>query len=151
MRLTLVFMWNGAHQEMVRQLVYGLSINNNRRSFRLWWKQNLVKGRKTSKCYETDSSSNEQFSASYGWFWSLVKWINLPFRPARGVKQIIHINAGRCIFSWYKINIIMNMDETSLSFDMPSSATFDLKAVRMVKVRLLEIKNWNLALWLLLA
>ena len=35
----------------------------------------------------------------------------------------------------------MNMDETSLFFDMPSSATFDLKAVRMVKVRLLEIKK----------
>ena len=42
----------------MRQLVYIIYIRNNRTSFHLWWKENLVKYRKVSKYYETDCSSN---------------------------------------------------------------------------------------------
>ena len=36
--------------------VYTMFISNNRPSFHLWWKENLVKDRKVSKYYETDCS-----------------------------------------------------------------------------------------------
>ena len=38
----------------MRKLVYTMFISNNRPSFDLWWKENLVKHRKVSRCYETD-------------------------------------------------------------------------------------------------
>ena len=38
----------------MRQLVYAMFISNNRPSFHLWWKLNLVKHRQVSKHYETD-------------------------------------------------------------------------------------------------
>ena len=47
---------------VVGQLVYTMFISNNRTSFHLWWKENLVKHRKVSKYHETDCScikSNE--------------------------------------------------------------------------------------------
>ena len=40
----------------MRQLVYTTFISNNRTSFHLWWKENLLKHRKVSKYYETDRS-----------------------------------------------------------------------------------------------
>ena len=36
----------------MRQLVYVMFITNNRASFHLWGKENLVKHQKVSKCYE---------------------------------------------------------------------------------------------------
>ena len=42
----------------MRQLVYTMFISNNRASFHLRWKENLVKYQKVSKSYETDCSSN---------------------------------------------------------------------------------------------
>ena len=41
-------------RQLVRQLVYTMFISNNRTSFHLWWKENLVKHGKVSKNYETD-------------------------------------------------------------------------------------------------
>ena len=41
-------------RQLVRQLVYTVFISNNRASFHLWWKQNLVKHQKVSKYYEND-------------------------------------------------------------------------------------------------
>ena len=41
-------------RQLVRQLVYTMFISNNRPSFHLWWKENLVKHQKVSKYYETD-------------------------------------------------------------------------------------------------
>ena len=41
----------------MRQLVYTMVISNNRGSFHLWWKKNLVKHQKASKYYEKDCSS----------------------------------------------------------------------------------------------
>ena len=38
----------------MRQLVYTMLVSNNRTSFYLWWKKNLVKYQKISKCYEND-------------------------------------------------------------------------------------------------
>ena len=38
----------------MRQLVYTMFLNNNRPSFPLWWKQNLVKHQQLSKYYEKD-------------------------------------------------------------------------------------------------
>ena len=40
--------------QLVRQLVYTMFIGNNRTSFHLWRKENVVKHRKVSKYYETD-------------------------------------------------------------------------------------------------
>ena len=40
----------------MKQLVYTMFIGNNRPSFHLWWKENLVKHWKVSKYYETDCS-----------------------------------------------------------------------------------------------
>ena len=42
----------------MRQLVYTMLISNNRTSFHLWWKENLVKHWKVSKYYETDCLQN---------------------------------------------------------------------------------------------
>ena len=41
-------------RQLVRHLVYTTFINNNRTSFHLRWKKNLVKHQKVSKYYETD-------------------------------------------------------------------------------------------------
>ena len=38
----------------MRQLVYTMFTSNNRASFRLWWKKNLVKHQKVSEYYEND-------------------------------------------------------------------------------------------------
>ena len=38
----------------MRQLVYTILISNNRPSFHLWWKENLVKLQQISKYYEKD-------------------------------------------------------------------------------------------------
>ena len=38
----------------MRQLVYIMPISNNRASFYMWWKENLVKHQKVSKFYEND-------------------------------------------------------------------------------------------------
>ena len=40
--------------QLVRQLIYTMSISNNRTLFHLKWKENLVKYRKVSKYFETD-------------------------------------------------------------------------------------------------
>ena len=37
-------------------------ISNNRASFHLWWKKNLVKNQKVSKYYENDCRFNDIFS-----------------------------------------------------------------------------------------
>ena len=42
----------------MRQLVYIMFISNNRTSFHLWWKENLVKHPKVSKYYEADCLQN---------------------------------------------------------------------------------------------
>ena len=39
-------------QQLVRQLVYTMSIGYNCASFHLWWQENLVKHKKGSKYYE---------------------------------------------------------------------------------------------------
>ena len=44
--------------QLVRQLVCTMFISNNRLSFHLWRKENLVKHRKVSKYYETDCLQN---------------------------------------------------------------------------------------------
>ena len=44
--------------ELVAQLVYTMFISNNRASFHLWWKENLVKHQKVSKYYENDCLQN---------------------------------------------------------------------------------------------
>ena len=36
------------------QLIYTMFISNNQALFHLWWKQNLVKHKKISKCYQND-------------------------------------------------------------------------------------------------
>ena len=41
------FVW-----QLVRQHIYVMFISNYRVSFHLWWKKNLVKYQKVSKCYE---------------------------------------------------------------------------------------------------
>ena len=41
-------------RQLVRQLVYITLISNNRASFHLWRKENLVKHQKVSKYYEND-------------------------------------------------------------------------------------------------
>ena len=41
----------------MRQFGYTLFLNNNRTSFHLWWKENLVKYQKVSKYYENDCRS----------------------------------------------------------------------------------------------
>ena len=38
----------------MRQLLYTMFISNNRTSFHLWRKENLIKNQKVSKCYEND-------------------------------------------------------------------------------------------------
>ena len=43
-------------RQPVRQLVYTMFTRNNGTSSHLWWKENLVRHRKVSKYYETDSS-----------------------------------------------------------------------------------------------
>ena len=40
----------------MRQLVYTMLISNNRASFHLWWRENLLKHRKVSKYYEKHCS-----------------------------------------------------------------------------------------------
>ena len=42
----------------MKQLVYTMFISNNRPSFHLWWKKNLVKHWKVSKYYETNCLQN---------------------------------------------------------------------------------------------
>ena len=51
------FLRSSVVRQLVRQLVYPMFISNNRTSFHLWWKENLVKHRKVSKYYETDCRS----------------------------------------------------------------------------------------------
>ena len=41
-------------RQLVRQLVYTMFISNNRASFHLWWKKNLVIHQKVLKYYEND-------------------------------------------------------------------------------------------------
>ena len=48
----------------MRQFVNTIFISNNRPSFHLWWKENLVRHRKVSKYYETESI--------YLWFFSFL-------------------------------------------------------------------------------
>ena len=43
----------------MRQLGNTVFISNNRASFHLWWKENLVKHQKVSKYYENDCSSED--------------------------------------------------------------------------------------------
>ena len=42
-------------------------ITNNHDSFHLWWKENLVKHQKVSKCYDQDCSSSPLFSNCANW------------------------------------------------------------------------------------
>ena len=42
----------------MRQLIYTMFISNNRASFHLWRKENLVKQKKVSKYYENDCVEN---------------------------------------------------------------------------------------------
>ena len=44
--------------QLVRQPVDTMFISNNLTSFHLWWKENLVKYQKVSKCYENDCVQN---------------------------------------------------------------------------------------------
>ena len=44
--------------QFLKQLAYTMFMNNNRASFRLWWKENLVKYREDSNYYENDSLQN---------------------------------------------------------------------------------------------
>ena len=44
--------------QLVRQLVYTMFITNNRTSFHLWSKKNLVKHQKVSKYYEIHCLEN---------------------------------------------------------------------------------------------
>ena len=44
--------------QFLRQLSYTMFVNNNRASFHLWWKENLVKYREDSNYYENDSLQN---------------------------------------------------------------------------------------------
>ena len=50
------FVWKAPVKEFI-SLVYTMFISNNRSSFHLWWKENLVKHRKVSKYYETNFRS----------------------------------------------------------------------------------------------
>ena len=43
-------------RQLVIQAVYTMFTSNNRASFHLWWKENLVKYQKVSKYYENDCS-----------------------------------------------------------------------------------------------
>ena len=43
-------------RQLVRQLVYTIFVSNNRTSFHLWRKENLIKHQKASKYYETTCS-----------------------------------------------------------------------------------------------
>ena len=58
----------------MRQLVYTMSIRNNRASFDLWWKENLVKRQKVSKYYENGirrpefDTRGRQIDLSIDWF-----------------------------------------------------------------------------------
>ena len=57
----------------MRQLVYTIFISNNRASFHLWWKENLVKHQRVSKYYENDTWSYRNQSIdllckSVNWF-----------------------------------------------------------------------------------
>ena len=42
----------------MRQLIYTMFISNNRRSFHLWGKENLVKHQEVSKYYENNCLQN---------------------------------------------------------------------------------------------
>ena len=58
--LSLFFFLVWAHRTpLVRQLGNTVFISNNRASFHLWWKENLVKHQKVSKYYENDCSSED--------------------------------------------------------------------------------------------
>ena len=46
-------------RQLVWWVVYIMFMSNNRPSFHLWWKENLVKHRKVSKYYETDCSHRD--------------------------------------------------------------------------------------------
>ena len=49
----------------MRQLVYTVFISNNRVSFYLWWKKNLLKHQKVSKYYESGCSNNQLVPSVY--------------------------------------------------------------------------------------
>ena len=53
-KLSWYFLISSVVRELVRQLVYTMFIGNNRASFHLWWKENLVKHQKVLKYYEND-------------------------------------------------------------------------------------------------
>ena len=56
----------------MRQLIYTMFISDNRKSFHLWWKENLVKHQKVSKYYKNDCR---------------LKWLNFgPNLPKKGYK-----------------------------------------------------------------
>ena len=63
------------------ELVYSMFINNNRTSFHLWWKRNLVKDQKVSKYYENNCRFNGVYYRD-----------NLPDKIKAGAKDVINLD-----------------------------------------------------------
>ena len=63
------------------ELVYTMFINNNRTSFHLWWKRNLVKDQKVSKYYENNCRFNGVYYRD-----------NLPDKIKAGAKDVINLD-----------------------------------------------------------
>ena len=90
----------------MRQLVYTMFISNNRASFHLWWKENLVKHQKVPKYYENDyrhknsnspstKSTRAQRNESYK-TWAPYEYVGLEAPEARerwGAKEHIQHKA----------------------------------------------------------
>ena len=106
----------------MRQLVYTMFVSNNRPSFHLWWKKNLVKHRKVSKYYEADCSNFILFFINQKWFYfffCLLVHTNPNFR-VYATKVYVIIRKCKII----KIsNILLIASQTATSFNADSQAS----------------------------
>ena len=101
----------------MKQLVYTMFINNNRPSFHLWWKENLVEHRKVSKYYET------------GCRW--VRYYNLPF--------LLYISFLNIFYAFYCNNYYCKNFNTLIYYDVKLNvdAFYELKVAEPMSIFLL--------------
>ena len=124
-------------------------ISNNCTSFHLWWKENLVKHRKVSKCYETDCSydicSVPKYHSMFKGLWlSKLLWncfasINSNLESLSNYFRFVALTTWRVTFQWCIIIELIPIYQLMLNFHY-FLLTIGAIIVTSTKINKLKIK-----------
>ena len=121
----------------MRQFIYTMFISNNRASFFLWWKENLVKHQKVSKYYENDHSYKAKVINTCGmWVFWKCKRPNSIFSTLLPAYKKNYSSQNVLISVTKKLR--KNLDDTFL-----------VRVDRLIHIRLLTVYHQNYQLIIL--